>query len=127
MIFERKKKDSELLAISFLNQKVDNLYTLITKLIDKITLLEKSIEEIKEDIMLIKTKLKTEESVVPLGEKTKELIKVILKRHPFLTAKQIGEMIGLSRTRTVEYLVEMEEQGIIKSKIEGKKKLYYLP
>jgi len=127
MIFEKKSKDSELLAITFLNQKMDNTYALLSRLMEKITSIERMVQELKTELELIKSKLKVEELPMPLSERTKELIKTILKRNPFLSAQDIAKIIGLSRTRVVEYLVEMEQNGIVKSKYEGKKKLYYLP
>jgi response regulator of citrate/malate metabolism len=56
--------------------------------------------------------------------KTKGAIKLILQKHKELTSSDLSKLIKLSRTRCNEYLKEMENDGILTSKINCRKKLY---
>jgi len=56
--------------------------------------------------------------------KTKGAIKLILQKHKELTSSELSRLIKLSRTRCNEYLKEMENEGILMSKINCRKKLY---
>jgi response regulator of citrate/malate metabolism len=58
--------------------------------------------------------------------KTKDAIKLILQKHNELTSSELGRLIKLSRTRCNEYLKEMENEGILTSKINCRKKMYFL-
>jgi response regulator of citrate/malate metabolism len=58
--------------------------------------------------------------------KTKEAIKLILQKHKELTSSELSRLIKLSRTRCNEYLKEMENDQILSSKINCRKKLYFL-
>ena len=58
--------------------------------------------------------------------KTKDAIKLILQKHKELTSSELSKLIKLSRTRCNEYLKEMENDGILTSKINCRKKLYSL-
>jgi response regulator of citrate/malate metabolism len=58
--------------------------------------------------------------------KTKEAIKLILQKHKELTSSELGRLIKLSRTRCNEYLKEMENDQILSSKTNCRKKLYFL-
>jgi len=84
-------------------------------------------KEIEAEISVIKRNMKVEDVGTPLTKKTKELIKILLKKHGKLTAQDLANLLNLSRTRCSEYLVEMEEAGEVKSVREGKKKYYFLP
>ncbi|MEM5828121.1 MAG: helix-turn-helix domain-containing protein [Candidatus Aenigmatarchaeota archaeon] len=126
MVFLKKKKDNEELAVAIINQKLDNLYNFFTKLYDKMLELEEKIKEINAEISIIKRNMKIEDVGTPLTKKTKELIKILLKKHGKLTAQDLANLLNLSRTRCSEYLVEMEESGEVKSVREGKKKYYFL-
>ncbi|MCD6371247.1 MAG: winged helix-turn-helix domain-containing protein [Candidatus Aenigmarchaeota archaeon] len=61
---------------------------------------------------------------IRLSEKTKLAIKLLIKKHGGVTASQLSKLINLSRTRCNEYLKQMEKEGMLKSKVEGKKKKY---
>ncbi len=58
--------------------------------------------------------------------KTKGAIKLILQKYKELTSSELSRVIKLSRTRCNEYLKEMENEGILLSKINCRKKLYSL-
>jgi len=126
MLFKQKKSDNELVP-AILNQKLDNIYNFLTKLYDKVLELEGKMKEIEAEISVIKRNMKVEDVGTPLTKKTKELIKILLKKHGKLTAQDLANLLNLSRTRCSEYLVEMEEAGEVKSAREGKKKYYFLP
>jgi response regulator of citrate/malate metabolism len=61
-----------------------------------------------------------------MSVKTKEAIRLILQKHMELTSSELGKLIKLSRTRCNEYLKEMEIEGILSSKINCRKRLYFL-
>lgn len=63
---------------------------------------------------------------IPLTLKNRSAIKLIIERHGELTSSELSKLIKLSRTRCNEYLVEMEKDGILMSKREGRKKFYTL-
>ncbi|MGC8993618.1 MAG: winged helix-turn-helix domain-containing protein, partial [Candidatus Aenigmatarchaeota archaeon] len=62
----------------------------------------------------------------PLSDKTKEVIKTLLRKYGSLNAQQVAKILNLSRTRSVEYLKQMEEEGILKSEWRSRKKYYFL-
>jgi len=126
MLFKQKKNENEIVP-AILNQKLDNIYNFLTKLYDKVLELEGKMKEIEAEISVIKRNMKVEDVGTPLTKKTKELIKILLKKHGKLTAQDLANLLNLSRTRCSEYLVEMEEAGEVKSAREGKKKYYFLP
>ena len=61
---------------------------------------------------------------IPLILKNKSAIKLILQRHGKISSSKLSQIIKLSRTRCNEYLIEMEKDGILVSKMEGKEKFY---
>lgn len=58
--------------------------------------------------------------------KTKDAIKLILQKHQELTSSELSRIIKLSRTRCNEYLKDMENEGILVSRVNCRKKLYSL-
>lgn len=125
MIF-RQKKDEDKIAIGIINQKLDNIYNFLTRIYDRLLEIEEKQKELESELSIIKRNLKIEDIGTPLTKKTKELIKILLKKHGKLTAQDLANLLNLSRTRCSEYLVEMEEEGEVKSVREGKKKYYFL-
>lgn len=125
MIF-RQKKDEDKIAIGIINQKLDNIYNFLTRVYDRLLEIEEKQKELESELSIIKRNLKIEDIGTPLTKKTKELIKILLKKHGKLTAQDLANLLNLSRTRCSEYLVEMEEEGEVKSVREGKKKYYFL-
>lgn len=91
---------------------------------------------VNRKIDTINTKIKAFEDVAStngfeikpqtMSLKTKDAIKLILQKHRELTSSDLGRLIKLSRTRCTEYLKEMENQGILASRINCRKKLYSL-
>lgn len=126
MIFKQKKDENQLI-VGIINQKLDNLYNFLTKVYDKILELEEKIKSLEAEVSIIKRNMKIEDVGTPLTRKTKELIKILLKKHGKLTAQDLANLLNLSRTRCSEYLVEMEESGEVRSVREGKKKYYFIP
>ena len=63
---------------------------------------------------------------ISLETRTKEAIKLILKRYGRLTSSMLGEILKLSRTRSSEYLKELEREGIIVCKVFNRQKYYML-
>ena len=61
-----------------------------------------------------------------MSVKTKDVIKLILEKHGELTSSELSKIIKLSRTRCNEYLKEMENEQILASKVNCRKKLYFL-
>lgn len=58
--------------------------------------------------------------------KTKDAIKLILQKYQELTSSELSRVIKLSRTRCNEYLKDMENEGILVSRTNCRKKLYSL-
>jgi response regulator of citrate/malate metabolism len=61
-----------------------------------------------------------------MSVKTKDAIRLILQKHTELTSSELSRVIKLSRTRCNEYLKELENEGILTSKINCRKKMYFL-
>jgi response regulator of citrate/malate metabolism len=91
---------------------------------------------VNRKIDTINTKIRAFEEVVStngfeikpqtMSIKTKDAIKLILQKYKELTSSELGRLIKLSRTRCNEYLKEMENEGILISKTNCRKKLYSL-
>lgn len=80
--------------------------------------LHKKVDEIRNDLM------SKRES--PRKLKRKKEIIFLLKEKTKLTASELSKLIDLSRTRASEYLNEMEKEGIVEGKKDGRKKFYRL-
>jgi response regulator of citrate/malate metabolism len=59
-------------------------------------------------------------------KRIKELILNVLREKKRLTASQLGNLIGLSRTRCSEYLKELAREGKTEGVIIGREKYYRL-
>ena len=59
---------------------------------------------------------------------TKRIERIITfcKQHERLNSMQLGQLMGLSRTRCNEYLKKMEVMGLLESELTGKEKYYKL-
>ena len=98
----------ELERLRNLNQKIDKIDTKM-KAFEEVA--STSGIEIKPQTMTVKTK---------------DAIKLILQKYKELTSSELSKIIKLSRTRCNEYLKEMENEGILLSKSNCRKKLYSL-
>lgn len=122
-----KKDEKKLIAEAWIKQQLDVQYAMISKLLDRLLILERRVEEIFEIVKGIKDSMKEEKRTLSLSARTKEAIKLILKKQGRLTASSLAKLINLSRTRCNEYLKEMEREGTVKSEISKRKKFYFLP
>ena len=71
------------------------------------------------EIMEMKKKI-SDKNITP--KRRKQII--LLLKNKEMSARGVGRALGLSRTRASEYLKFMEEEGILKSRKWGRKKLY---
>ncbi len=122
-----RRDEKKVIAEAWIKQQLDIQYTMISKLLDRLLMLEKRVEEIFEIVKAIKDSMKEEKRTLSLSARTKEAIKLILKKQGKLTASSLAKLINLSRTRCNEYLKEMEKEGIVKSEVSRRKKFYFLP
>jgi len=97
----------ELETIKKLSGKFDNIN-------ERLTGLEKRISGDFDD----------KSSFVSLAGKNRGAIKLIIQRYGEMSSSELSKIIKLSRTRCNEYLVEMEKNGILVSKIKGREKFY---
>lgn len=121
-----KKPQEE--SVESLIKKLDMQYAHLALEFEKIKILNEKIEKlnskIKEIEDMISRGIKFQSRNV--STKTKEAIKLLLKKYGELTSEQLSKILKLSRTRCNEYLKEMEEEGITKSRIYCRKKYYSL-
>jgi len=130
------------MSISFLKNKRDekdllseNVRDMDMNYVKMVYELEK-LRSVNRRINTINTKIKAFEEMAStsgfdikpqtMSLKTKDAIKIILQKHKELTSSELSKLIKLSRTRCNEYLKEMENDGILISKINCRKKLYSL-
>jgi len=123
-LLKREKKNELDEAIS---KQLGVQYIQIFKILEKMKELD---EKIQENQLLLKDlsnkyiKLNKEKNNIPLKEKTKVAIKLILKKHGKMTSDQLSKIIQLSRTRCSEYLKELEDEKLIKGEIINRKKYF---
>jgi predicted ArsR family transcriptional regulator len=110
-----KLLDLQISKISMEIEKLKNMASKIENIEKKIETLEEYLKERGVDI-----------TPRPLSDKTKEVIKTLLRKYGSLNAQQVAKILNLSRTRSVEYLKQMEEEGILKSEWRSRKKYYFL-
>ncbi len=103
-------------------------YIQIFKILERMKELDQKIQENqsllkdlgKKYVRVIEKKKRS----IPLKERTKTAIRIILKKHGKLTSNQLSKIIQLSRTRCSEYLKEMEEAKIVRGETIKRKKYY---
>ncbi|MFH7882328.1 MAG: winged helix-turn-helix transcriptional regulator [Candidatus Aenigmatarchaeota archaeon] len=121
------KKDEEI-SVEDIIKRLDTQYAHLAMEFEKFKILNEKIEKLNSKIMeieeMISRGIKFQSRSV--STKTKDAIKLILKKYGELTSEQLSKVLKLSRTRCNEYLKEMEEEGITKSRIVCRKKLYSL-
>ena len=97
-----------------MSENIRNLNYRIDEINSKLNKLFKSFDgDIKIDTISVETR-------------TKEAVKLILKRYGKLTSTMLGEILRLSRTRSSEYLKELEKEGAVVSKVFNRQKYYML-
>jgi uncharacterized membrane protein len=115
-----------------LNKQLNIQYAHIFKLTEEVREMNQKIEKILVELEEIKQKLDkasiATEEVQPITkkDKTKEAIKIILRKKGRMTSEELCQIIGLSRTRCNEYLKEMERNNEAKSEVINRKKYYKL-
>jgi len=108
-------------------QRLDAQYARISMEFEKLRNLERKIEKLDSKLREVKGMLDNKPAILPTNvrsSKTKEAIKLILKKYGELSSAQLAKLIKLSRTRCNEYLKEMEREGDLVSRVESRKKLY---
>lgn len=126
-MFKIKKNDRDLDEVL----KQLNMYTMqvaleleaIKNLGTKFDVMNKKLEDLEKRIS---DDVEEQTSSIPLTLKNRSAIKLIIERYGKITSSQLSKLIKLSRTRCNEYLVEMEKDGILVSKRDGRKKFYSL-
>lgn len=108
--------------------KISDLYYFhIFRIHEDLERLNKKLDEMHGLLKDLKRNIKMNNNrKLPLKLKTKEAIKLLLRKHGKLTSSHLADLIGLSRTRCNEYLREMEDEGEVKSEIMKKRKFYFL-
>lgn len=94
------------------DQPQDDLLSTIKRLSQRLQRLEEKIDGETEDSI---RKAKVREQVLSL-----------LQQHKRLSSSQLGDLVGLSRTRCNEYLRELSIQGLTEGVIVGRQKFYKL-
>lgn len=102
------ENDTLLNRIDELDKKIDSMRGFFEKPVSK---------EAKNPAETIET---------PVKSKRKEEIVKILKDNKRLTATQLSTITGMSRTRSNEYLKELEKEGSAQGTVINKKKFYRL-
>ena len=109
-----------------IESKVDDILIKLRQLDQKIENIKRErINEVIEEEKIAKISGNEE----PEGVRTmkvKSMIRSLLDEHGKLTAADIGNMLKLSRTRSSEYLKEMERKSALKSSTIRRKKFYEL-
>jgi len=124
-IFKSEDKEKKILEESV--KKLDARYA-------KIAIELERLKKLSEKIDKIESKLKGLDDIVSAGGmslqprtisvKTKEAIRLILQKYGKITPSELSRLIKLSRTRCNEYLKEMENEGLLLSIIDSRKKFY---
>ena len=124
-----KKKDEKTNEISEMMKLIDSQLSMISMEIEKMKNLASKIENIEKKMAILEELIKEQGIEIkprPVSEKTKEVIKTLLKKYGSLNAWQLGKLMNMSRTRCAEYLKQMEEEGILVSEWRSRKKYYSL-
>lgn len=114
-----------------LNKQLNIQYAHIFKLMEDVRELNYKIDKLYEMLQeLSRSKIEIQQSsnkdstILSRSDKTKDAIKIILKRKGKMTSEELCKIIGLSRTRCNEYLKDLERNKEAKSEIIGRKKYY---
>ena len=122
-----KKKSEEEKSKELMIKQLDLRYAQVAIELERLKSLDKKIDRITERLKAIDSVIETEGVQIPSqtkSAKTIEAIKLILDKHGHMTSMELSKLIKLSRTRCNEYLREMEDLGILVSKVNSRKKIY---
>lgn len=122
-----KKKSEEEKSKELMIKQLDLRYAQVAIELERLKSLDKKIDRITERLKAIDSVIETEGVQIPSqtkSAKTIEAIKLILDKHGHMTSSELSKLIKLSRTRCNEYLREMEDIGILVSKVNSRKKIY---
>ena len=122
-----KNKIEEEKSKELMIKQLDLRYAQVAIELERLKSLYKKIDRITERLKAIDSVIETEGVQIPSqtkSAKTIEAIKIILDKHGNMTSMELSKLIKLSRTRCNEYLREMEDLGILVSKVNSRKKIY---
>ena len=108
-------------------QRLDAQYARISMEFEKLKNLERKIDKMESKLRELKGMVNTNPAPLPMNvreNKTKSGIKLILQKHGEMDSKSLSKIIKLSRTRCNEYLKEMQREGDLVARLEGRKKMY---
>lgn len=123
-LLKKDKKDELEESIS---KQLGVQYIQIFKILERMKELDGKIEQnqlLLKDLTNKYIKMNKEKNNIPLKEKTKMAIKLILKKHGKMTSDQLSKIIHLSRTRCSEYLKELEDEKVIEGEVINRKKYF---
>jgi response regulator of citrate/malate metabolism len=126
-IFKLKRNEKDVLSETI--RQMDVNYVKMVYELEKVKNLNRKIDALNSKMRAFEEVASTsgiEIKPQTMTVKTKDVIKLILQKHQELTSSELSKIIKLSRTRCNEYLKEMENEGILTSKINCRKKLYSL-
>jgi response regulator of citrate/malate metabolism len=126
-IFKQKRNEKDMLNETI--RQMDVNYVKMIYELEKVRNLNRKIDTISSKIRAFEEVASTsgiEIKPQTMTVKTKDAIKLILQKHKELTSSELSRIIKLSRTRCNEYLKEMENDGILVSRINCRKKIYSL-
>lgn len=108
---------------------LDMRYAQMAMEIERLKNLGQKIDRIEAKVLNIddtisSTGIKLQQRTIAV--KTKEAIKMILQKYNEITPSQLSKLIKLSRTRCNEYLKQMEDEGMMLSRVDSRKKFYSL-
>jgi response regulator of citrate/malate metabolism len=126
-IFKLKRNEKDVLSETI--RQMDVNYVKMVYELEKVKNLNRKIDALNSKMRAFEEVASTsgiEIKPQTMTVKTKDVIKLISQKHQELTSSELSKIIKLSRTRCNEYLKEMENEGILMSRINCRKKLYSL-
>ena len=126
-IFKSKKNEKDVMNETI--RQMDVNYVKMVYELEKVKNLNRKIDTLNSKMRAFEEVASTsgiEIKPQTMSVKTKDAIRLILQKHKELTSSELSRIIKLSRTRCNEYLKEMENEGILLSRINCRKKLYSL-
>lgn len=126
-IFKQKRNEKDVLSETI--RQMDANYAKMIYELEKVRNLNHKIDTLNSKMRAFEEVASTsgiEIKPQTMTVKTKDAIKLILQKHQELTSSELSRIINLSRTRCNEYLKDMENEGILVSRVNCRKKLYSL-